>query len=449
MLGSIQELAPLIRSGQISPVELTRGCLERIEKLDPSLNAFITIAADAALVQARAAEKEITRGRYRGPLHGIPIGLKDVIDTAGLLTTAASGVYKDRIPTADAKVVRRVTEAGAVILGKQNLHEFAYGASSLVSSFGPVRNPWDTSRITGGSSGGSAAAVAVGLGFAAIGTDTAGSIRLPAAYCGVVGLKPTYGRVSSKGVIPLSPSLDHVGPITRTVGDALLVFQAIAEPVPAMERSQTDIRDVRIGVPREHFFDQLDAEIASAVEVAIGILRPMVAEVRDVVLTVDEDRTLQKAESFMVHKEAVREKPSLYQPETLRRIRSGETISVTERQNALNSLNEQREHIREIFSRVDLLVTPTVSVPPGVIEDLLHNPDALRPRELRMLRNTRPFNVWGIPAVSIPCGFTSNGLPIGLQIAGPLEREDLVLEVALAYEQATPWHLSVPEAGAF
>src|SRR5712672_1070680 len=225
---TIQQLSRQLRDRSLSPVELTRDCLARIDKLNPQLNAFITVLADFALADAHRAEQEIQRGDYRGPLHGIPIGLKDILDTAGTRTTAASALFKDRIPSEDAEVVRRLRAAGAIILGKQNLHEFAYGGSSMISFFGEVHNPWDLSRITGGSSGGSAASVATGLGFAAIGTDTAGSIRLPAAYCGVVGLKPTYGRVSARGVIPLSWSLDHVGPISSSVDDAALLLQLLA-----------------------------------------------------------------------------------------------------------------------------------------------------------------------------------------------------------------------------
>ena len=225
---SIAELAPRLRRREISPVEITRECLARIEKLNPALNAFITVMAESALAEARRAEAEILRGEWRGALHGVPVALKDLIDTAGVRTTAASALYKDRVPEQDAEVVRRLRQAGAVIVGKNNLHEFAYGGSSLVSYFGDVHNPWDVGRIAGGSSGGSAAAVAAGMAYAAIGTDTAGSIREPAALCGCVGLKPTYGRVSSRGVIPLSASLDHVGPLAATVEDAAIVLQAIA-----------------------------------------------------------------------------------------------------------------------------------------------------------------------------------------------------------------------------
>ena len=235
---TIIELAPRLRRKEVSPVELTRACRDRIEKLNPILNAFITVTADSALAEARIAEDEIWRGEWRGPLHGIPIALKDLIDTAGTRTTAGSQLFENRVPSEDAEIVRRLKQAGAVILGKNNLHEFAYGGSSLVSFFGDVHNPWNRAHIAGGSSGGSAAAVAAGLCYAAIGTDTAGSIREPAALCGCVGIKPTYGRVSARGVIPLSWSLDHVGPLTRAVGDAAVVLQAIAgyDPLDSQRR---------------------------------------------------------------------------------------------------------------------------------------------------------------------------------------------------------------------
>src|SRR6202041_1286874 len=265
ILEAIVELAPRLRRREISPLELTRACLDRIGKLNPELNAFITGTAESALGEARTAEAEISRGKWRGPLHGIPIAIKDLIDTAGTRTTAASALYPNRIPTEDAEIVRRLRQAGAVILGKNNLHEFAYGGSSLVSFFGDIHNPRNTAHIAGGSSGGSAASVVAGLCYAAIGTETAGSIREPAALCGCVGIKPTYGRVSARGVIPLSWSLDHVGPLAVTVADAAVVLQAIAGYDPR-DVSSVDVpvadfvsglrgetKALRIGIPRAYF----------------------------------------------------------------------------------------------------------------------------------------------------------------------------------------------------
>jgi aspartyl-tRNA(Asn)/glutamyl-tRNA(Gln) amidotransferase subunit A len=455
-LETIAELAARLKRRDISPVELTRGCLERIEKLNPALNAFITVTAESALEEARAAESEISRGEWRGALHGIPIALKDLIDTAGTRTTAASELYKGRIPTDDADVMRRLRQAGAVILGKNNLHEFAYGGSSLVSFFGDVHNPWNTAHIAGGSSGGSAAAVAAGLCYAAIGTDTAGSIREPAALCGCVGIKPTYGRVSARGVIPLSWSLDHVGPLAATIGDAVLVLQAVAGYDP-FDACSVDVpvadyvsglsdgaKSLHVGIPRAHFYVELDDEVRAAVEQALAVIGTLVAEVREVQIEVSKDRTVQAAESYAYHADHVARTPELYQPETLRRIRSGEKISAAEYIQRRRELDQERRRARDLFADVDLLVTPTMPIPAPAIADLKKDATALRPAELTLLRNTRPFNVWGLPAISVPCGFTRSGLPIGLQIAGPHWREDLVLRLAHAYEQATEWHKRRP-----
>ena len=444
---TIAELAPRLRRKEVSPVEVTRACLERIEKLNPALNAFITVTAESALAEARAAEIEIARGEWRGLLHGIPIALKDLIDTAGTRTTAASAVFEHRIPTEDAEVVQRLRRAGAVILGKNNLHEFAYGGSSLVSFFGDVHNSRNTRHIAGGSSGGSAAAVAAGLCYAAIGTDTAGSIREPAALCGCVGIKPTYGRVSARGVIPLSWSLDHVGPLAATAGDAAVVLQAIAG-YDALDVGSADVpvsdyvsglrdgaKKLRVGIPRTYFFDDLDDEVRAAAEQAVVVIATLVADVRDLRVEVSSDRTVQAAESFAYHAEHLARTPELYQPETLRRIRTGERISTTEYIQRRREVDRERRLAHKIFADVDLLVTPTTPIPAPAIADLKKDPAALRPAELALLRNTRPFNVWGLPAVSVPCGFTTGGLPMGLQIAGPQWREDLVLRLAHAYEQ--------------
>jgi aspartyl-tRNA(Asn)/glutamyl-tRNA(Gln) amidotransferase subunit A len=449
---SISELAPRLRRREISPVEVTQGCLARIEKLNPALNAFITVIAESALAEASRTEAEILRGEWRGALHGVPVALKDLIDTAGVRTTAASALYEDRVPDHDAEVVRRLRQAGAVILGKNNLHECAYGGSSLISYFGDVHNPWDVGRIAGGSSGGSAAAVAAGMTCAAIGTDTAGSVREPAALCGCVGIKPTYGRVSIRGVIPLSLSLDHVGPLTTTVEDAAIVLQAIAGydsgDITSVDVPVTDYvsalregaQSVRVGVPRGYFYDDLDAEVASAVEHALWGIQSLGAQLREVQLEVPTDRTLQMAEAYAFHAENVARNPELYLPETLRRIRAGEAVSAGEYIQRRRELEKARRSIRAAFADVDVLVTPTMPMPAPAIADLKAAPDSLRPAEVKLLRNTRPFNVWGVPAISVPCGFTPSGLPIGLQIAGPHWREDVVLRVAHAYEQATAWH---------
>jgi aspartyl-tRNA(Asn)/glutamyl-tRNA(Gln) amidotransferase subunit A len=347
--------------------------------------------------------------------------------------------------------------AGAVLLGKNNLHEFAYGGSSMISYYGEVHNPWNRAHIAGGSSGGSAAAVAAGLCYGAIGTDTAGSVREPAALCGIVGLKPTYGRVSARGVIPLSLSLDHVGPIARTVSDAAAMLQAIAGydardtnifDIPVADylaALQEKSKPVRIGVPRKFFYEDLDPEIASAVECALAVLKKLGGDLCEIELDVPTDRTLQAAEAYVYHAEFVFATPELYQPETLRRIRTGADISSEEVEKRQRELQKICGKIDGVFENVDVLVTPTTPIPASSIAELKQNPNLLRPQELLLLRNTRPANVWGLPAISVPCGFTSADLPIGLQIIGPHWREDKVLQLAYAYEQVTDWHKRSPK----
>jgi aspartyl-tRNA(Asn)/glutamyl-tRNA(Gln) amidotransferase subunit A len=454
---SILKLSKQLRSRKISPVELTRDCLSAIEKLNPILNAFITVTADSALQQARQAEAEIQSGQWRGPLHGIPIGLKDLINTAGVRTTAASALFRERIPTEDATVVQRLRNAGAILVGKQNLHEFAYGGSSIISFFGEARNPWNSEYVAGGSSGGSAAAVAAGLCYAAIGTDTGGSIREPAALCGVVGLKPTYGRVSAHGVIPLSPSLDHVGPITRTVADAAVVLNAVAgydSQDPNSANSPADdyvgsldreVKKLRIGVPRKFFYDNVDPEIAGAVEQALRVLETHTGTLHEIEVPVPADWSLLSAEAYAGHAEYVSRSPELYQSETLRRLRTGENIAASEIEARRRELTKIRAEIGRVFDTVDVLVTPTTPMPAPRISELKQNPDMLRAKEIMLLPNTRPFNMWGLPAISVPCGFASSGLPIGLQIAGAHWAESVLLQVACMYERTTSWHEKQPK----
>jgi len=433
-LRSIAEVAEKVRQREISPVELVRECLEAIDRLNPTLNAFITVTAESALAEAKKAEQEIQSGKWRGPLHGIPIGLKDLIDTAGTRTTAASAVFRDRIPAEDADVVKKLKAAGAVFIGKQNLHEFAYGGSSLISHFGPVRNPVNPDFIAGGSSGGSAAAVASGMCYAAIGSDTAGSIREPAAICGIVGLKPSYGLVSTRGIVPLSQSLDHAGPITRSVEDTAIVLDAIGREKYS-QNLKSGIHDFVIGVPRKYFYEDLDTEIASAIEKAIQCLAGLAQSVREVECPVEQDRTVFNAESRAYHRDKTASSAELYDPETLRRLNTGDPISDADYQNALAGLRRIREKISGTFTGVDILVTPTVPISPPRISDLLADISKLRPAEILLLRNTRPVNVWGLPAISVPCGFTSQGLPVGLQIIGPPRGEHKVLRAAYAFEQ--------------
>jgi aspartyl-tRNA(Asn)/glutamyl-tRNA(Gln) amidotransferase subunit A len=433
---SISEAAEQIRQRKISPVELTRECLETIDRLNPTLNAFITVTADSALAEAKKTEQEMQSGNWRGPLHGIPIGLKDLIDTAGVRTTAASGVFRDRVPSEDADVVKKLKAAGAVFVGKQNLQEFAYGSSSLISHFGPVRNPVNPEFIAGGSSSGSAAAVASGMCYAAIGTDTAGSIREPASICGVVGLKPSYGLASTRGIIPLSQSLDHAGPIARSVEDAAIVLNAIAENREKYLRDiKSGIQDCVLGTPRKYFYEDLDPEIARAVERAVLSLAKDTKAVLEVECQIEQDRTVFNAESSAYHRDKMASSAELYDTETLRRLKSGEGVSDSQYQNALSHLREIRQKIGEMFRDVDLLITPTMPVLTPRISDLAKDIPNLRQTEILLLRNTRPVNAWGLPAISIHCGTDSRGLPIGLQIIGPPNGERKVLRAAYAFEQ--------------
>jgi aspartyl-tRNA(Asn)/glutamyl-tRNA(Gln) amidotransferase subunit A len=439
-LRTITETAELVRTRTISPAELVRECLEIIERRNPSLNAFITVTADSALKEAQKAEEEIQAGRWRGPLHGIPIGLKDLIDTAGVRTTAASAVFRDRVPSDDAEVVKKLKAAGAVLIGKHNLHEFAYGGSSLISHFGPVRNPVDPEFIAGGSSGGSAAAVASGMCYAAIGTDTAGSIREPAALCGVVGLKPSYDLVSTRGIIPLSKSLDHAGPITRSVEDAAILLDVVGDqPANFRANLRLGIHNFVLGIPRSFFFEDLDSEVAGIVRQAIDELTALVSVVRDIDFPVSTDRTVQSCESYLYHHETVASSPELYDPDTLRRIRSGEAVTEAEYRLALADLQKTRAEIADMLQAIDLLVTPTTPIPAPRISDLMNYSGRLRPAELVLLRNTRPVNVWGLPAISVPCGVTSHGMPVGLQIIGPPKGEIKVLQAAHAYEHTASY----------
>jgi aspartyl-tRNA(Asn)/glutamyl-tRNA(Gln) amidotransferase subunit A len=451
----LTEVSKAVQKKEVSPVELTRACLDRIERLNPKLNAFITVSDGSALEEARKAEAEIGRGEWKGPLHGIPLAVKDLIETAGVKTTAASAVLKDYVPPTDAEVVRRLRAAGAILLGKLNLHEFAYGGSGIIGHFGVARNPWNVAYITGGSSSGSAAAVAAGLCYGAIGTDTAGSIRLPAAYCGITGLKPTYGLVSTRGVIPLSSSHDHVGPMARTAADAALILQAIAHydaqdiycqkfpPVYYPSAMEESISALRLGVARD-FWNEVDDEIKTAVDAAVTELGKLTAGVQEIALSTEADRTVVGSESYAYHQNYLPKQESDYDPETLKRIRSGASITAAQHIQAYRELLRHRRKILQLFDRTDLILTPTTPSLPPALAELQAAPDQLRSKELVMLRNTRPFNVYGLPAISLNCGFSKSGLPIGLQITGAPGAEGTVLALAHAYQKQSDWHKKRP-----
>jgi aspartyl-tRNA(Asn)/glutamyl-tRNA(Gln) amidotransferase subunit A len=405
--------------------------------------------------EARRAEAEIARGEWKGPLHGIPLAVKDLADSAGVRTTAASAVLQHHVPSEDAEVVRRLRLAGAVLLGKLNLHEFAYGGSGVISHFGATRNPWNTDHITGGSSSGSAAAVAAGLCYGAIGTDTAGSIRLPSAYCGIVGLKPSYGLVSARGIIPLSWTLDHVGPMARTVSDAALILQAIAHydvrdvycqkfpPVYYPSAIAEPVSGLRLAIARE-FWQEVDADTKKAVDAAVSLLAGITAGVRDISIPTESDRTVVRCEPWVYHQRYLAAHEKEYDPETLRRIRSGSDVSAASYIEKYRELLHQRREILHVFEEADLLLTPTTPILPPTFAELEQQPGELRNRELLMLRNTRPWNVYGLPAISIPCGFSVSGLPIGLQIIGAPGAEGPVMSLAHAFESRTEWHKQRP-----
>jgi aspartyl-tRNA(Asn)/glutamyl-tRNA(Gln) amidotransferase subunit A len=459
---TLKQAGDLLRRRDASPVDLTQACLARIDKYNKSINAFITITREQALASAKEMEAEQKSGKWRGPLHGIPIALKDNIDTAGIRTTAASGVFKDRVPTEDAEVVVRLKKAGAILLGKLNLHEFALGGTSAVTYFGPVHNPWNLDHVPGGSSGGSAAAIAADLCIGSLGTDTGGSIRIPASHCGIVGLKPTYGRVSNRGVIPMAWTLDHVGPMCKTVEDVALMLSVIAgydqlDPVsadvPATDYSRairTPAAKFRVGVPRTPFFENLDPEIAKAVEAAIDVLRKMTASVKDVeVPATGNIADVWNPEIYAYHAPWITKTPELYQDATrtlIQRAGDGKPAAYAQ---ARHQVDVVRRDIKRVFANVDVLVTPTQRVPAALIVPSPPSPNRGRGAEVPAgggggIVNTGAFDIYGLPTISIPCGFTSSGLPIGLQISGAHFAESTVIALAHAYEQATEWHKRHP-----
>ena len=453
---SIAEAAELIAARKLSPVELTEALLRRIEALEGRVNAFITVDGDAAMAAARTAADEITKGVARGPLHGVPVALKDIFGVAGVRMTAGSKILAESAASEDAEATARLKAAGAVILGKLNLHEFAFGATGVNPHYGPARNPWDLERITGGSSSGSGASVASGECPAALGTDTGGSIRIPASLCGIVGLKPTYGRVSKRGVLPLSWSLDHVGPMTRTVEDAGIILQAIAgrddadastrdEPLPDYNQTvRVGVQGLRIGVPKQFFFENVDAEVESAVRSALSLLEAMGAVIIEVDAPLISEipggvTAIMLPEALAYHQKWMTERPDDYGDDVRYRLELGATFL------AVHYVQAQRRREMavaawraEVFSKVEIIATPTTPITARLIEegDLQVT--------FNLIRFTNPLNFLGVPAISVPCGFTGEGLPVGLQLAGRWWDEATVLRAAHTYEQATDWHQRRP-----
>ena len=461
---SATELARLIASKQVSPVEVVRAHLDRITSLDGSLKSFITVAADAAMAAAREAEAAVAGGRPLGPLHGVPLGLKDLYDTAGIPTTGGSKILAQRVPTADATVVRRLREAGMIVLGKLNMVEFAYGPEGRNPHYGHARNPWDvaTHRMAGGSSSGSGVAVAAGLVPVALGSDTGGSIRIPCSLCGLTGIKPTYGRVSRAGVLPLSWSMDHVGPMTRNAADTALVLGAMAGydaadpttsvlPVPDYMAALTgDLRGVRVGLLRSFFLDGAATDVRAAVETAARALEKAGAVVDEVALpgvrhVAAGALAVVATEAMTYHAAWLRTRRGDYDPDVSTRLMAGAFVTGVHYVRGQQARALMRREVDDALARRDVLLAPATPITaPGIDERQTTLGDG--PSDIRsaLIRLTRPFNFSGHPACSLPCGFSGDGLPIGMQLVGRPFDEATVLRVADAYQRVTDWHARRP-----
>lgn len=459
---TIEAAGRLLRRREISSAELVAAALERIERLNPSLNAFITVTAEAARRQARAADRALRRThgwRALGPLHGIPISLKDNYCTRGIRTTAGSRILANFVPQQDAEAAARLARAGAIVLGKTNLHEFAYGITNENPHYGATRNPWNGECMTGGSSGGSAAALAAGIGLGATGTDTGGSIRVPSALCGVVGLKPTFGLVSVAGIIPLAGTFDHAGPMARTVADVCILLEAMAGEYPrgALRPNFRKLRGIRpkkfrLGWPKEYFFERLDAEVKQAVEAAVKCLESLGGKIAEIPLprlseSVEPSNHIALAEATYYHHSMgyFPARAEEYGDDVLKRLELGADIRAVDYFCALDMKREMTKNFDEAFERVDFIIAPTlpVAAPPlGSREmEVAGEKETVRSAFVRL---NRPANFTGHPAISVPCGFTRGGLPIGLQLIGPYWSESRLLATAFAYEQATGWHRRRP-----
>ena len=453
---TIHEAAHLMQTGALSAYALTTLCLERIASLDRRLNTFITLTADLALEQAHQADRARLLGQLHGPLHGIPLALKDLFETAGIKTTAGSSFWRANIPAQDAFVVERLRQAGAVILGKLNMHEIALGVTNANPHYGSCHNPWDLERSPGGSSGGSAAAVASGLCLGSLGTDSGGSIRIPAGLCGVVGLKPTYGRVSLSGVIPLSWSTDHVGPLARCVADAALLYQSIAgydphdptcQPQPlenALTGLDGGIRGWRIALLEDAYLEKAQPEVLNAVQAAAHLLGDLGAHVTSVELpglrqAAQLNGLVVQAEAAAFHRQRLQENPAGFGEDVRQRLETGAATSIQDYILARHTQQELRRSLEMFFVDYDVLCLPAtpITAPP------ISGPDAVEQARL-LTRFTAPFNLTGLPAIVLPCGFSSNGLPIGLQLVARPWAEASLLRAAQAYENAAGWRTQYP-----
>ena len=457
---SIEQAARLLRRKEISPLDLVEASLARIERLNPSLYAYLTVLPEGARRQAKAAEREILRGRARGPLHGIPISLKDNFWTRGIRTTAGSKILADFIPQADSDVAKKIARAGAILLGKTNMHEFAYGITGENPHYGSSRNPWALDRVSGGSSGGSAVAVGTGMGLASVGTDTGGSIRVPSALCGIVGLKPTYGLVSTAGVVTLAASFDHAGPIARSVTDACIMLEAIAGKYPSgatrpdhRKLRRSGPRRFRIGVPKEFFFERVDTEVRHLVEAAAKKFESLGARVEQISLprltgAIDQASQMVVAEINEYHESQgyYPARATEYGDDVRGHLEMGHKLLAV---NYLRALPKRREIVEDFlaaFEEVDVILVPTSPIPaPRIGEPTVHAPgESESIVRAELLRFTRPANQTGFPALSIPCGFTRAGLPVGSQLMAPRWCEARLLAIALAYEESTEWSTRHP-----
>ena len=463
---SIEEVGKLFRKRKLSPVELTKLMLGRIERLNPKLNAYITVTAELALAQAQKAELELfaPRGRKghrdRGPLHGIPISLKDNICTKGIRTTAGSKILKDFVPKEDAAVVGQLREAGAVLLGKTNMHEFAYGVTSNNPHYGPVRNPWDPSRIAGGSSGGSAAAVAAGLCYGSIGTDTGGSIRIPASLCGISGLKPTWGRISCQGIVPLSPALDCAGPLARNVGDVAtltgILYSRVGRESNMAKLStwRADARKFCLGIPRQLFFDALSSEVRSAFDAALRELSRAHVTTIDISIplldeTEDAGNHIAWTEATLYHRQQgyFPARAAEYGDDVRSRLEMGNRVLAVDYLRALEMQRQfvQQLHLALVEADVDAMVFPSTAVEaPRLDQETIRFGTREYPARALLLRHNRPANLAGVPAISLPCGSTRSGLPIGLQLMAGVSSEPILLRIAKVFERSQPPHRSPP-----
>ncbi|UCD58358.1 MAG: Asp-tRNA(Asn)/Glu-tRNA(Gln) amidotransferase subunit GatA [Candidatus Hydrogenedentota bacterium] len=449
---SVTELAPKIKSRKVSPVELTHSVLERIEKLDPVLNAYITVDSEGALKAARTAERQISRGRYLGPLHGIPVSLKDLYQTKGLRTTAGSKILRDWIPDADATAVTKLRAAGAIIVGKTNLHEFAFGDTTQNPHFGGTRNPYNTNRIPGGSSGGSAAAVAADMCIASTGSDTGGSIRKPSAFCGIVGLKPTYGRVSLHAIVPLAWSLDHVGPMTKCVRDAAIMLSAMSgydpndassarEKVPNFSRMlRNDVKKLKIGVDSSFCFGGVDEEVAEAVKSALRLFEKLGARIVEISLpnielTLPVESVIITTEAAAYHQENLRNRAADYGEDVRTLLEAGTAFSAVHYLKAQRIRSIIQKEFATAFRRIDIFALPAAPVPaPRIGATTVSVGGTEIDVGMALLRFACPLNLTGLPAISVPCGLSKEGLPLGLQLAGRAFDEATVLRAAFTFE---------------